>query len=261
MYVHIRTKLYKVMVLDFHEILQACQRDYRPFRQDVPVIRKPRSLVAAIAAAERDGRRPVIAEIKPASPTAGLLRQVDDPGRLAGDYAGNGACGISVLTEPRFFRGSLESLRQASSATVPVLRKDFLFDAAQVKESYFYGADSLLLISSFFAAESLAQMIRGCRKYGIEPLVEVHDEADIDRAASSGARLYAINNRDRRTLEIDRSRTTRLAGRINGTTVSASGISSRAQLDEALRHCDAALVGTALMAAADPGKALAGLVW
>jgi indole-3-glycerol phosphate synthase len=248
------------MALDFDEIMQACKRDYRPFRQDVPFIRKPRSLIASIEAAKRDGRRPVIAEIKPASPTAGQIRKVDDPARLARDYAEGGACGVSVLTEPRFFRGSLENLRQASLADVPALRKDFLFDAAQIKESYFYGADSLLLISSFFRTEALAQMIDGCRKYGIEPLVEVHDEDDIGRASAAGAKLYGINNRDRNTLQVDRSRTAKLARHIDGFKVSASGISTVGQLDEALRHCDAALVGTALMSAADPGKALKELV-
>lgn len=247
--------------MDFDKIMEACRLDYRPFRQEVPFIRRPRSLISSIGAAKRDGRRPVIAEIKPASPTAGRLRQVDDAGAFARDFAAGGACGVSVLTEPRFFRGSLESLRQASCADVPVLRKDFLFDPAQVRESYFYGADSLLLIASFFSAEFLAHLIAGCRTYGMEPLVEVHDEGDIDRASSTDARLYAINNRDRRTMQVDRSRTARLARLVDGVTVSASGISTVAQLDEALRHCDAALVGTALMAAADPGKALKELVW
>lgn len=250
-----------VICVNFDEIMQACRREYRPFRQDVPFIRRPRSLIDSIEAAKCEGRRPVIAEIKPASPSAGEIRQVEDPASLAFSYAASGACGISVLTEPRFFGGSLEYLCQASNANVPVLRKDFLFDEAQIKESYFFGADSLLLISSFFQPEPLARMIRECRNYGIEPLVEVHDEDDIERASSCGARLYAINNRDRRTLKIDRSRTTRLAGRINGVKVSASGISTVGQLDEALLHCDAALVGTALMAAADPGQALKELVW
>jgi indole-3-glycerol phosphate synthase len=203
----------------------------------------------------------VIAEIKPASPTVGNIRRVEDATTLARGYAACGACGISVLTEPRFFRGSLENLRQASRVDVPALRKDFLFDPAQIKESYFYGADSLLLISSFFGTEPLAQMIAGCRKYGIEPLVEVHDEDDIERASAGGARLYAINNRDRHSLQVDRSRTAKLARRIDSVKVSASGITTVAHLDEALCHCDAALVGTALMAAADPGKALKELVW
>ncbi len=228
---------------------------------DVPYIRKPRSLIRSIEAAKSDGRRPVIAEIKPASPTAGTIRQVDDPAQLARDYEASGACGISVLTEPRFFHGSLENLQCSTCVKVPVLRKDFLFDVAQVRESYFYGADSLLLISSFFLEESLAQMIAACRSYGIEPLVEVHDLADIERSKASGARLYAINNRDRHTLEIDRSRTARLSKHVDGVTVSASGISTVAQLDEALSHCDAALVGSALMSAADPGEALKTLVY
>lgn len=247
--------------MDFESIMEACKRDYRPFRQEVPFTRRPLSLIRSIGAARDDGRRPVIAEIKPASPTAGLLRQIEDAGPLARDYAAAGACGVSVLTEPRFFRGSLEGLRQASGTGVPVLRKDFLFDPAQVRESYFYGADSVLLIASFFSAGRLARMIASCRAYGMEPLVEVHDRDDIGRAASAGARLYAINNRDRRTMQVDRSRTPRLARLADGVTVSASGISTVAQLDEALCHCDAALVGTALMAAANPGQALKTLVW
>jgi len=250
-----------VLNVDFDQIMQACKEHYRPFRGDVPYIRKPRSLIRSIEAAKSNGRRPVIAEIKPASPTSGPIRQVDDPAQFAMDYEASGACGISVLTEPRFFRGSLENLRCSACVKVPVLRKDFLFDVAQVRESYFYGADSLLLISSFFREESLAQMIVACRSYGIEPLVEVHEIADIERSKASGARIYAINNRDRHTLAIDRSRTATLAKYVDGVTVSASGISTVAQLDEALRHCDAALVGSALMSAREPGEALKKLVY
>ncbi|OPY30572.1 MAG: Indole-3-glycerol phosphate synthase [Methanocella sp. PtaU1.Bin125] len=250
-----------VLALNFDEIMQACKEHYRPFTGDVPYIRKPRDLIRSIAAAAGDGRRPVIAEIKPASPTAGQIRQVDDPAELARDYEASGACGISVLTEPRYFRGSLEHLATAACVNVPVLRKDFLFDVAQVRESYFYGADSLLLISSFFHDDSLAHMIAACRDYSIEPLVEVHDLADIERSRAAGARLYAINNRDRHTLQVDRSRTARLAKHIDGVTVSASGISTVAQLDEALRYCDAALVGSALMSAREPGEMLKTLVY
>ena len=249
-----------VFDLDFDEIMRACKQRYRPFRGDVPCIRKPRSLARSIEAAKADGRRPVIAEIKPASPTAGPLRPVGDPGQLASAFTDAGACGISVLTEPRFFGGSLEDLRQAAGASVPVLRKDFLFDVAQVRESYFYGADSLLLISSFFEADTLARMIAACRGYGMEPLVEVHDREDIARSESCGAKLIAINNRDRRTLQVDLSRTARLAKHAGGVKVSASGIATAAQLDEALRHCDAALIGSALMKAGDPGATLRQLV-
>jgi indole-3-glycerol phosphate synthase len=247
--------------VDFDEIMQACKEHYRPFRGDVPYIRKPRSLIRSIEAAKSDGRRPVIAEIKPASPTSGHIRKVEDPAQLARDYEASGACGVSVLTEPRYFHGSLENLQCSTCVKVPVLRKDFLFDPAQVRESYFHGADSLLLISSFFHEESLAQMIAACRSYHIEPLVEVHELADIERSRAAGSRLYAINNRDRHTLAIDRSRTAALAKHIDGVTVSASGISTVAQLDEALLHCDAALIGSALMSATDPGEALKTLVY
>jgi indole-3-glycerol phosphate synthase len=250
-----------VIILDFTEIMEACRQSYRPFEAEVPVERVPRSLIASIENARRTGRRPVIAEIKPASPTAGPLRKIDDPKALALEYAASGACGVSVLTEPRYFKGSLTSLRLASAAPVPVLRKDFLFDPAQVKESYFYGADSLLLISSFFDEDSLSGMVAECRRYGIEPLVEVHDRDDIERSSCCGAKLYAINNRDRHTMKVDLSRTGALAKHVNGIRVSASGIETIGQLDEMLESCDAALIGSALMRSGDPGSALRKLVY
>lgn len=253
--------MYMVLDMNFGEILQSCKENYQPFTAEVPVKRHPSSLVESIRRARGEGRRPVIAEIKPASPTAGAIRDIDDPADIARIYTANGACGISVLTERRFFGGSLRNLRAVAMASVPVLRKDFLFDTAQVRESYYYGADSLLLISSFFDEGALTMMIDESRRYGIEPLVEVHDEADIVRSAAAGAELYGINNRDRETLEVDRKRTAKLAPKIDGITVSASGINSVAELEEALRYCDAALIGTALMQADDPGKKLYELVY
>lgn len=246
--------------LNFTDILQACKRDYVPFEGDARPGRRPLSLADSIDRAAKDGRWPVIAEIKPASPTAGRLRRIDDIEPLARSFKDNGACGISVLTEPRFFGGSVESLEKARCG-LPVLRKDFLFHPAQIKESYALGADSLLLISSFFSTDSLAGMIAGSRSYGMEPLVEVHSEGDIERAESAGASLYAVNNRDKDTLEVDLRRTARLAPLIDGTVVSASGIETAGQLTEALSYCDAALIGGALMKAPDPGEALRSLVY
>ena len=250
-----------VLDLDFSEIMRSCKESYRPFRGAVAVSRKPGSLTDSIRTAKNDGRRPVIAEIKPASPTAGAIRNVDDPGEIAREYAAVGACGISVLTEPKYFGGSLTSLRAASGIGVPVLRKDFLFDPLQVKESYFYGADTLLLISSFFDADALANMIIEARRYGMEPLVEVHDRDDIERSSSCDAKIYAINNRDRHTMKVDLNRTKEMAPYIRGTIISASGISTVAQLDDILTCCDAALIGTALMGAERPGDALRALIW
>lgn len=250
-----------VVDVDFGEIMQACKESYKPFEGSVVMTRQPASLVESIAAAKKGGRRPVIAEIKPASPTAGVIRTVGNPAEIAKEYADAGACGVSVLTEPKYFGGSLASLKAVAGIGVPVLRKDFLFDLSQVKESYYYGADTLLLISSFFSADSLAAMIAESRRYGIEPLVEIHDRDDIERSASAGARLYAVNNRDRHTLKVDLRRTQELAPLIDGTVVSASGVSTVDQLNFVLSYSDAALVGTALMSAERPGSALQNLIW
>jgi indole-3-glycerol phosphate synthase len=246
-------------VLNFDEILRARKEDYRPFTGAIEPVRKPLSLTSAIAGAKREGRNPVIAEIKPASPTAGALRAVD-PADIADRYEQNGACAISVLTEPRFFGGSLEHLR-AAAGRLPMLRKDFLFDPSQIREAYFYGADSVLLISSFFTADSLSGMLHEARRLGMEPLVEVHSVEDAERASSAGAKLYAINNRDKDTLEVDLRRTERLAPKIGGVRVSASGIETPEDLRRMLACCDAALIGSALMRAEDIGGTLRSFVY
>ena len=245
--------------MNFNEILQARKEDYTPFADAVVYDRQPKSLLSAISGAKIDGRNPVIAEIKPASPTAGKLRDVD-PAKLAECYAQNGACAVSVLTEPRFFGGSLEYMK-AAAGKLPVLRKDFLFDQSQIREAYFYGADSVLLISSFFNADSLSGMIGEARRLGMEPLVEVHGAEDVERSASAGAKLYAINNRDKNTLAIDLGRTERLASLIDGVRVTASGIETPEDLHRMLQYCDAALIGSALMRAGDVGVALRSFVY
>lgn len=244
--------------LNFADILRARKDDYVPFKGEVARDREPLNLIEFIR--QSKGRNPVIAEIKPASPTAGRLRRVEDVRSLAAEFRDNGACGVSVLTEPRFFGGSTESLELARCG-LPVLRKDFLFHPDQAKESYALGADSLLLISSFFSTDGLAAMISESRSFGMEPLVEVHCEGDIESASSAGASLYAVNNRDKDTLRIDLDRTARLAPLIDGVVVSASGIGTVEQLKSALGFCDAALVGGALMKSPDPGAALRSLVY
>lgn len=248
--------------LNFNDILRASQQNFRPFAIDVKVDRKPKNLISCINEAKRDGRNPVIAEIKPASPVSGMIREIDAPGAIAGEFERNGACGVSVLTEPIFFRGSLNNLRIASSSTnIPVLRKDFLFDLSQIKESYYYGADSILLIAAFFDADKLSEMIHESRKYGMEPMVEVHDRSDAERASSSGALLYAINNRDKDTLRVDLNRTKRLSSMVKGIRVSASGIETPDQLQTMLEHCDAVLIGSSLMRSRDPGMSLRSFVY
>lgn len=246
--------------MNFTDIFQSRKEDYVPFEGEVIRDRKPISLIGSIKMAMREGRSPVIAEIKPASPTAGLLRRIDDPAAMAHTFKQNGACGISVLTEPKHFGGSLESLRKAKCG-LPILRKDFIFHPSQIRESYAYGADSVLLIASFFDEDGLAKMVKESRHYGMEPLVEVHCEGDVEKAKSSGTALYAINNRDKDTLKVDLSRTERLAPLIRGVKVSASGIETPEQLKMVLEYCDAALIGSALMRHPEPGKALRAMVY
>lgn len=259
-FIHLSITLYIGVYMNFADILQARKENFVPFEGKVAHHRKPRSLIRSIADAKREGKSPVIAEIKPASPTAGQLRRVDDVAAMALELKNNGACGISVLTEPRFFGGSLEDLRKARCG-LPILRKDFLFHPSQIKESYACGADSVLIIASFFNVGELSAMIVESLSFGMEPLVEVHGEGDVERAGRAGARLYAINNRDKDTLKIDLRRTERLAPLIDGVKVSASGIETPSQLKSALEYCDAALIGSALMKSPDPGKALRSLVY
>jgi indole-3-glycerol phosphate synthase len=247
--------------LNFQDILISCKSNYRPFEKSVIMSRQPKNLIKSIQDKKNAGFSPIIAEIKPASPTMGVLKENIDIKRISSIFESSGACGISVLTEPKYFGGTIKSLETASkNRKIPVLRKDFIFDQAQIKESYFYGADSILLISSFFNEDGLASMIEESRKYGMEPLVEVHEKADIERSISAGSTLFAINNRDKDTLKIDLTRTEKLSRYIEGTTVSASGITSLKQLKYALQYCDAALIGSSLMTDIDTGKLLRSFV-
>lgn len=234
--------------MNFHTILEDCKKDYVPFDRDVSRKRRPSSFKDAIEGFQTKGMNPVIAEVKPASPK-GKIRDVHDPGAIAREMVRGGACGISVLTEEHYFKGSLDNLeRVAGSVDVPVLRKDFIFDIAQVKEAYHYGADSILLISSFFESGSLKAMIAECRRYRMEPLVEIHSHQDGKRATEVGAQIFMVNNRDKDTLELDLKRSRVLSKGLEGTIIGASGISTPAELKYVLKYCDAVLVGTSIMA-------------
>lgn len=233
--------------MNFADILEDCKNRYRKFEAQVALNRKPRSFEKAIAEKRKENLNAIIAEIKPASP-GGKLREIKDVEAVATQLIRGGACGISVLTEPKFFGGSLENLGQAAKvSSVPLLRKDFIFDAAQIYEAYYHGADSLLLISSFLSQSELKNFLVTSRKLGMEPLVEVHGIEDIEKACSAGARIYVINNRDKDTLRVDINRTKELSRHIDGIKISASGISSAHDLKFALKYCDAALIGSSIM--------------
>jgi len=203
----------------------------------------------------------IIAELKAASPSAGVLKRDYRPAEIARRYESAGAAALSVLTEEEYFRGSLEHLKEARAAAgVPVLRKDFILDAYQVYESVAAGADALLLIVAALADQELRRLIELADRLRIAALVEVHTAEDLDRAIAAGAKIIGVNNRDLKTLDVNLETSLRLRPKIPSgcLSVSESGIRSAADL-ERLHDAgfDAALIGERFMIAEDPGKALA----
>ncbi len=218
-----------------------------------------RSLRATIAA----GHAGVIAEIKKASPSKGVLREDFQPGPLAESYARNGAACLSVLTDERFFQGSIAYLRQARAACeLPVLRKDFMVDEYQVMEAGAIGADCILLIAACLADSQMADLEAAAHAVGLDVLVEVHDGAELDRALRLKTPLVGINNRNLRTFEVTLDTTLGLLPRVpaDRLLVTESGILGAADVKR-MRDANvhAFLVGEAFMRAPDPGAALANL--
>jgi indole-3-glycerol phosphate synthase len=209
----------------------------------------------------------VIAEIKKASPTRGLLRDDFDPVGLANVYADNGAAAISVLTNAQHFQGSIEHLEAVQAAVhdrgVPVLRKEFIFDPYQVYEARAHGADAILLIVAMLSPSQLSELGDLARRFWMQPLVEVHDEGELKTALDADADIVGINNRDLRTFVTDLAVTDRLAGLVPSgkIVVSESGVSSRDQVDRVGRAgAHAVLVGEALVAAEDVAAKLRELI-
>lgn len=222
--------------------------------QRIAALPAPRPLEARL----RGGATGIIAEIKRASPSAGDLDLGLNAGGLAAAYASGGAAALSVLTEPDFFRGSLEDLEAAVPAGPPVLRKDFILESFQVLESRAVGADAVLLIARVLG-DRLPALLEATRAAGLEALVEVVDEAELGAAEDAGASLVGVNHRDLTSFEIDPGRTARLAARAAASTtiVALSGVSTRSEV-EALgaAGASAVLVGEALVTADDPAAKL-----
>ena len=222
---------------------------------------QPVSLARAIR--DTRERHAVIAEIKPASPSQGAIRTIPDAGPLGAALAGAGCAGLSVLTEPEQFGGSIQALQQVRAATtVPILRKDFIVDLRQIAETRAIGADAVLLIARLLG-DDLPLFIGAALDAGLEPLVEVHTEEELSAALTTDTLLIGINNRDLATLRIDRSVTLRLAHQAAGAgriVISESGIRTPEDLLELSPFADAFLIGTALMAAPDPVMALKGFI-
>ncbi|MFM8410963.1 MAG: indole-3-glycerol phosphate synthase TrpC [Alphaproteobacteria bacterium] len=206
----------------------------------------------------------VIAECKRRSPSRGVLRDPFDPVAIARSYERAGAAAISVLTNAEFFGGSLDDLAAVRAAVgVPVLRKEFVVDEYQVEEARAAGADAILLIVAVLEPARLRGLADCARGHGIETLVEVHDEHELDAALACGGDVVGVNNRDLRTFTVDLATSERVAARAPGGTrlVAESGIRDAADVARLRAHgIHAFLVGEAFMTAADPGAALADLL-
>ncbi len=208
----------------------------------------------------RDARSSVIAEVKRRSPSKGDLAEIPDPAELAGRYAAGGAAAISVLTEERRFGGSLADLRAVRAAVdVPVLRKDFMVEPYQLVEARAAGADLVLLIVAALDDDTLRRLHDEARELGLTVLVEVHDEAETERAVALGAELVGVNARDLRTLDVDLGAFARLAPLVPGdrVLVAESGITGP---DDVATYVGlgarAVLVGEALVRDGDPEGAV-----
>jgi indole-3-glycerol phosphate synthase len=200
----------------------------------------------------------LIAEVKKASPSRGVIRADFDPVSLAGIYAENGAAAISILTDGKYFQGSLDYLKEIRQSlgdtAIPLLRKDFILDPYQVYESRAYGADALLLIVAILTPARLKQLLILGHQLGMRSLVEVHNRAEVEIALNAGAGIIGINNRDLTTFEVDIHTTERLCHFIplDRLVVSESGIKSRKDIEQLQRlGVHAALVGETLVAAPD----------
>ncbi|TAM57768.1 indole-3-glycerol phosphate synthase TrpC [bacterium] len=202
----------------------------------------------------------IIAEIKRASPSLGLIVQDFDPARIAASYECAGADAISVLTESDHFLGELSFLDVArANSERPILRKDFLTDAYQIAQSSAYGADAVLLIVAALDDERLTALIQEAARYALDALVEVHGAGELSRALRAGARIVGINNRNLRTFDVDLSTTTELLSEIppGVLVVSESGLHNGEQVRRLRRAgAQAFLVGESLMRSADPGAML-----
>ncbi len=248
-----------------HEEIAAgrLKRSLSSWREEAESRRDLRGFEAALRGKVAAGRPAVIAEVKKASPSKGVLRERFVPAEIAASYAGHGAACLSVLTDERFFQGADAYLEQARSAcALPVLRKDFMVDEYQVAQARAIGADCILLIAACLDDAQMADLEAAARGYGMDVLVEVHDGAELDRALRLKTPLLGINNRNLKTFEVTLQTTLDLLPRVpaDRLLVTESGILARADVARMrAAGVPAFLVGEAFMRADDPGAALAAL--
>lgn len=254
------------MILD--EILAYKKTELEARKADIPLkilttciwtLPLPMSFKDALLPAP-DGKARVIAEVKKASPSKGVIREDFDYLEIAGIYERNGASAISVLTDRNFFQGSIDYLSEIRQhVSIPLLRKDFVFDEYQIFEARGYGADAVLLIAAVLDDKQLHDFVELAFNLGMAPLVEVHDEGELERTLKTKAELIGINNRNLQTFKTDMNTTIRLMDEIpeDKLVISESGINSNNDI-KLLKDAgvDAFLIGEALMREADIGKKL-----
>jgi indole-3-glycerol phosphate synthase len=254
----------KIVAVKREEVAAAIQRkSLAVVRSDAESRVLTRDFVGALKAKIAAGKPAVIAEIKKASPSKGVLREDFIPADIAQSYAEHGAACLSVLTDVQFFQGEVDYLKQArASCQLPVLRKDFMVDPYQIYESRAMGADCVLLIAACLDDAQMRDLEAIARSLDMAVLVEVHDGAELERALKLKTPLIGINNRNLKTFEVTLDTTLALKGQVpaDRLLVTESGILTR---DDVLRMgaagVNAFLVGEAFMRAPDPGEALAAL--
>ncbi|HKO59418.1 MAG TPA: indole-3-glycerol phosphate synthase TrpC [Thermoanaerobaculia bacterium] len=234
--------------------------DLRLAARQQAAAREPHAFAAAL---RREGVN-VIAEIKAASPSAGAIIEEPDVETIAAEYASGGAAAISIVTEPEFFRGSRDWLARARGAAgLPVIMKDFVVEPSQLMRGAAAGADAILLLASLLDGPTIRHFIRLLDELGVDALVEVHDEEELQRAVEGGARLIGVNNRDLRDFRVDLGTSERLARQIphDAIKVAESGIKSRADVERLqIAGFHAFLVGESLLRQNDRAAAVRALV-
>jgi indole-3-glycerol phosphate synthase len=248
-----------------HEEIQAARasRGLASLRREAESMGDLRDFVGAMRARIGQGRSAVIAEIKKASPSKGVLREHFVPADIASSYESGGAACLSVLTDEQFFQGCTAYLQQARTAcALPVLRKDFMVDAYQVYEARAMGADCILLIAACLDDAEMTDLEAQAHSLGMAVLVEVHDGRELDRALRLNTPLVGINNRNLRTFEVSLDTTLGLLSQVPAerVLVTESGVLGRGDVDRMrAAGVSAFLVGEAFMRSSDPGQALAEL--
>jgi indole-3-glycerol phosphate synthase len=254
--------LNRILAVKAEEVAAARQtKSFASVEAEAKAQPAPRDFVDAIRQKIAAGKPAVIAEIKKASPSKGVLRADFRPAEIAASYAKHGAACLSVLTDRQFFQGAADYLREARAACAcPVLRKDFMIDPYQIHEARAMGADCILLIVSALSLAQMREMESVAHGLGMAVLVEAHDGAEVDTALRLETPLIGINNRNLRTFEVSLDTTLNQLGKIPGgkIVVTESGILGAADVKQMRsRDVNAFLVGEAFMRAANPGEELA----